>query len=478
MARGDEPLRRRDRCQPMPTAQEERLESASLNLVPGLGPEGRAPRPSAAPARDLAPHVSLPWFVRLRWGALAGQVLALVGARAFLGVDLPAAPLAVLVLTTAITNAGLALVVKRDRLPLPPRHLLGAVMLLDTLLLTALLYFTGGPTNPFSVLYLVHVTLGAVVLGAGWTWLIVALSVACFGFLFWRHLPLSIGGECQNGCDFALHLEGMWVALALAAGFISHFVGRVVGALRRSETELASVRERALRTERLVSLATLAAGAAHELGTPLGTIAVAAKELERASLDQGAIRAAEIGDDARLIRGEVDRCRTILDRLSVRSGDAELLLLDLVSIEQVVAELKQQLSPGQASRLRVTSAPETARAEVPRVPLLQALGALVKNAFDATGERGSVALALTASGDKLRCQVEDHGTGMDPGTLARAGDPFFTTKEPGRGMGLGLFLSRVLAERLGGRLDLLSVPGAGTTVSFEIPVKGARLAGA
>jgi two-component system sensor histidine kinase RegB len=460
----------------MSTALDERLEKASLNPVPGLLPERPAPRADAAPARDLAPHVSLPWFVRLRWGALAGQVLALVGAHAFLGVDLPVLPLALLVLATAITNVGLAVVVKRDRLPLPPRHLLGAVMLLDTLLLTALLYFTGGPTNPFSVLYLVHVTLGAVVLGAIWTWLVVGLSVACFGFLFWQHQPLSIGGQCQNGCDFSLHLEGMWVALALAAGFICHFVGRVAAALRRSETELASVRERALRTERLVSLATLAAGAAHELGTPLGTIAVAAKELERAAAKLDTAPSAAIGDDARLIRGEVDRCRTILDRLSVRSGDAELLLQDLVSIEQVVQELRRQLPARQASRLEVTSGPGVASAAVPRVPLLQALGALVKNAFDATGDRGSVALALTASGDRLRCQIEDDGPGMDAGTLARAGDPFFTTKEPGRGMGLGLFLSRVLAERLGGRLDLLSVPGSGTKVSFEIPVKGAELA--
>jgi two-component system sensor histidine kinase RegB len=110
---------------------------------------------------------------------------------------------------------------------------------------------------------------------------------------------------------------------------------------------------------------------------------------------------------------------------------------------------------------------------VPRVPLIQALGALVKNAFDASGAEGVVALGVAAEGDRLLCEIEDRGAGMDSPTLARAGEPFFTTKEPGHGMGLGIFLSRALAERLGGKLELVSVPGSGTRVRFEIPVKSA-----
>ena len=192
-----------------------------------------------------------------------------------------------------------------------PRALCGAALTLDTLLLTGLLHATGGASNPFSVLYLVYITLAAVVLGARWTWFLAALSVGCYGLLFAAFVPLEHVSHLAPGMQ--LHLQGMWVAFCVAAVLTAYFVVQMSTAIEQRDAEMSAMRDRAARSERLASLTTLAAGAAHELGTPLATIAVAARELERSIRALPAVRDAALVEDAALIRSEVDRCRAILE---------------------------------------------------------------------------------------------------------------------------------------------------------------------
>ena len=199
-----------------------------------------------------------------------------------------------------------------------PRAWCGAALTLDTLLLTGLLHATGGASNPFSVLYLVYITLAAVVLGARWTWFLAALSVGCYGLLFATHLPLE--HACHLAPEMQLHLQGMWVAFCVAAVLTAYFVVQMSTAIERRDAEMSAMRDRAARSERLASLTTLAAGAAHELGTPLATIAVAARELERSIRALPGAQAAALVEDATLIRSEVDRCRAILNRLGAQVG--------------------------------------------------------------------------------------------------------------------------------------------------------------
>jgi two-component system sensor histidine kinase RegB len=419
------------------------------------------PTPSAS-----ATAITLTWLVRLRWGFFVAQAVTVGVARYALNVDVPAAPLAMVVAASGISNLGLDLWARRR--PDPHDAQLGAIFALDTLLLTGLLYFSGGPANPFSVFYLVHVTLAAVALGMRWAGAVVVLSVLSYAGLFFKHVKVPAMEHAHHtGQAFSIHLQGMWVALTIAASLIGYFVTRVSGALRAREADLLSAQRLAAQNEKLASLSTLAAGAAHELGTPLGTIAIAAKELERS------IKSApeEAVEDARLIQSELERCRTIVRRMSASAGQTLGELAERTTTLKVIAALRERMGePALAGvDVRVTEATDAAF-EVPVQGLVQVLSNLVQNGLHATPEGGEpVVISSEALPGKVRFVVEDRGRGIPPADLERVGEPFFTTKPPGQGMGLGLFLARAFADRCGGSLVLSSESGKGAVVVLELP---------
>ena len=247
------------------------------------------------------------------------------------------------------------------------------------------------------------------------------------------------------------------------------FVARITRELDLRKFQLAAERERQVRTERVEALGTLAAGAAHELASPLSTIAVVAKEIE-GRLEREGAREEEL-EDARLVRDEVARCRRILDRMTFDAGEPAGEELVPCTVDELLGRTVEHV-PG-ASRVDVeTSSPARDRLLfLPAEGLAQALRALVSNALDASlpGQRVWVRASLSES--NLVITVEDMGEGMAPEHVSRALDPFFTTKEPGSGMGLGLFLARSVIERLGGDLGVVSSPGQGTTMTVRLPLE-------
>ena len=416
-------------------------------------------------AADERGEIHARWLIRLRWGAIAGQLVTVALVQLVMGISLPVASLVAVIACEAAVNLFTALALRRGWKPAP--RALAGLLVFDLAALTALLHASGGPANPFNFLYLVYLALAVVVLPRGWTWSLVGLSLLLFGLLFFTHRPLAAGGT-HHGMSMELHLIGMWVAFGVAAFFITLFVGRAAAELRRREQQLQIAREREHRAEKLASLTTLAAGAAHELATPLSTIALVAKELARELKQEGGT----LAEDAALIRSEVERCRTILDQLAVESGQ---MVGEQTSERSVVALLDEALAPlGRRAEVQRQVAAEIADRGV-RLPvraLAQAIRAVVSNALEVSTTQGDaqpVTVAAREHGGQLRIVVSDRGCGMSAEQLQRATEPFFSTKATGRGMGLGLFLAANVVRSLGGSLDIASRPGEGTRVTLQLP---------
>jgi two-component system sensor histidine kinase RegB len=259
----------------------------------------------------------------------------------------------------------------------------------------------------------------------------------------------------------------MWVAFGVAAGFIVYFVQRVTLALEARDAELAAARSLTARHEKLASLATLAAGAAHQLATPLSTIAVISKELER-QLERDHQNADAIGD-ARLIREQVERCRGILQQMAADAGDSTGEAIVPITAKELLDVALQGMVNRERVRVDLGSEAAALTMVMPVRSIAQALRALTKNALEASGS-APVEIRVAAQGATCQVEVHDRGSGMSRAVLEHAGEPFFTTKGPDRGMGLGLFLCRTVVEGIGGRLTLTSAPERGTTATVVLPV--------
>ena len=427
--------------------------------------ERRVPAPAdLRSAGELAPSLALPWIVKLRYGVLAGQIVLILLTHFVFGVSLLIQWLAIPLALTAASN----LLAYRCARRFGDRPALGYLLAFDTLCLTALLALTGGPANPLSLLYLVYITLSAVILSKEWTWSLGVLSVVCFGFLFWAHVRVSVFEAHHTSEGFSVHLVGMWIAFVAAALLVTVFIGKVSEALRRREHEVSQLQSQLARHERLATVATLAAGAAHELATPLATIAVASRDVEYHATEVSGDP--ELARDARLIRSEVERCSSILQQMSAGSAEQLGELPIRVELAGFLENVRGDFPQPDRERVRVALAGNSGSAVLPAGAARHALTALVRNALDASREAQLVTLGVVRTAESLEFVVTDSGCGMGEETLNRIAEPFFTTKAPGCGMGLGTYLVRVFAEQLGGRLAFESEPGKGTRALLELPL--------
>jgi len=441
----------------------------------------------------------------VRWTVLVAATGALFAGRTGLGVSLSAPTAMVLLAAVAASNLWLTWRIRTGRLfradsPSPrqarnaPDAAAGLLVCADVILLLWVLWRSGGALNPASVFFLVQIVLAALVLGRVWTWVVTGLSVGGFGMLYLAPASELRAAQVMHP-EIGAHMNGMWLAFAATALVIAVLVTQLVVTIERRDRALDILRDQHARSTRFAGLATLAAGAAHELSTPLATMAVAARELERSlegrsghgeanangraganAKGHGEANAsgrgeanAELLKDARLIRTEIDRAHRILIDLSTQSGGAPGEAPRSASMADVFSAIQAELQPQVARRLE-TRAHHDVRVVWPVHAVARAVVNLVRNAAQASSDAEPVIVEGRANEDgRVRIDVVDRGTGMAPDHLARAGEPFFTTKPPGAGTGLGLFVARSTIEQLGGTLGLTSEPGRGTTATVILP---------
>ena len=411
--------------------------------------------------RALNP-VEVHWLVRLRWAAIAAQIASIFGVRYLLHAPFPLFPLVAIVVCTAALNVGLWLWLRRGR-TLHPRAI-AAHLLFDVGALTGLLVWTGGAMNPFTTLYVLQVALAAILVPRRWSLVVAIGAVVAFGALLMAR-PEAIH-VWHSGSMFMLHVRGMWVAFALTAGCLWFFVDRVTSAFRQRDEMLARREIEAVRAERMTSLATLAAGTAHELNTPLGTVAILASELVEVLGDRPDART-----QAETIRQEIRRCTAILAKLRSHEPDSE----ERVAVElgawvtAVVDEWSAMRGAGTIAT-RVDDDASVAQTRILPTLLRQALKNLLENAWSAVdGRTGAIDVRVGRAGaDALRVTVSDRGVGIPAADLAHVAEPFFTTRDPGQGMGLGLFLAQATLTQHDGSMRVASRPGL-TEVELTLP---------
>jgi two-component system sensor histidine kinase RegB len=274
------------------------------------------------------------------------------------------------------------------------------------------------------------------------------------------------GGCCANhpaGGPFSAHLYGMWIAFVIVAGMVAYFLTRVRGALADREQEIAELRQQAEATARFASLGTLAAGTAHELATPLGTIAVLGGEI--------ASGAADAEGNGAAILAQVTRCRDILSKMAggggarAKAAGAPIgasVRAAIVTWRKAHPEVRVDLAERAGAEARVALTAEDVEATV---------CTLLDNALHATRAAGGaevIEVEIAGDAGAVLVRVDDRGAGVAPRLEGRLGEPFLTTKEPGEGMGLGLYLIRTLLAQAGGQLEVARRAPTGTRITLRI----------
>ena len=394
-------------------------------------------------------------LVLLRWWLLGGLLLALLVAPTLLEIPLSLPPLLGVILLLAGFNA---LVQFRGSAPWLAPQELASQLAVDLFGMSVLLYLTGGATNPLVSLLLLPVAVAALSLPGRWAMGVAALAIGLYSFLMLYSLPLPIA-DVERATR--LHLGGMWLTFVVSAALLAWFVTRMTQALHERDQQLAAAREEALRDAQVVALGQLAAGAAHELGTPLATMNVLAGELIADARLSDAAR-----DDLDLLRRQIGICKDIVGGLTRKAGIERAepgMPLD--------AWLENLLARWRTLWPHATCTLEVATGVAPIIVVDAAIEQAVTNLLNNAAKLAPLDLRVVADWNEraLRIVVRDRGPGFPPDILHRCGaQPLPAVAD---GSGIGLWLTRAAVERRGGRLMLENgTPGGIATIELPLEI--------
>ena len=417
------------------------------------------PLPWLLPTAPDEGRIWLTWLVRLRWLALFAQAVTL--AFVFNLLD-GVVPIAVWCITMGILVVANLWSVGRLTLgeAIEPHSLLFH-LLIDVTALTAFFAIGDGPDNPFTPLYLVHVAMAAVMLSPGYAGAVALYVVAAYSTLFAWHLPLHYAHHSLP--EGILIRLGQVLAFGITSLSVAVFVVGLAASLRRHKEQLFEARDRTARTDRLRSVGTLAAGAAHELNTPLSTMSLRLRRIRRRHRDEDTTK------DLDVVATQLDRCTSIVQRLLIGAGDPTASDLERRPLATMVSEAVRLWSKGTTQEVRIEDVSEGIEVELPGIAFQQALINLLENAREAQEAVGTfepLQIRVLRDGDQGTVELADRGVGL-PHNADQSGEPFFTTKATGTG--LGVFVARAVADGAGGGLQYSAREGAGVVAQWWFP---------
>jgi len=354
-------------------------------------------------------------------------------------------------------------------------------LLLDILSLSALLYITGGANNPFISYFLVPITVSAALLPWLYTWGTAIVSLICYTLLVFYYVPLpeisphhlhdqhnlhNLQADSHQP-SINLHVVGMWLNFVVSAWLITYFVVKMAQVLREQQQSLNQVREDTLRDEQIVAVATLAAGTAHELGTPLSTMAVLVKEMENDYNDNP-----QLQEDIMLLKSQLAKCKDSLQALvknAERQSVSELQTIVITDLMGQLVEQWQLLRPEVALSFSIA---ESCVTEPPKIDIdtltKQAIINILNNAADASPEHVEMTLSWTLENWVLL--IRDFGPGVPVQVAEQIGRAFITTKSNALGLGIGLMLTHASIAKLGGTVKLYNHPESGACTELKLPL--------
>jgi len=421
-----------------------------------------AMQPPLVATNDETAHRNLRRLFLLRNLTILGVALGIMLAIGVFELSLPLQPLVIVTGLLTVLNA-LTWLRLKSGYRVGDAELFGQ-MLLDVAGLSAVFYFTGGASNPFVWFYLLPLMIAATILPQVYTWTMAGLTIACYSALFFHNMPLPHPHTHQEG-EFQMHVVGMWLGFVISAGFVAVIIVGMAHSLRERDRKLAEARELALQNERLVAMGTLATGAAHELGTPLGTMAILISDLEKEHAGTGDT---ELHNKLEILSRQIARCKQALSVISASAGadraEAGQRMPATRYLNEVISEW-QALRPAAVLEQRIYQ--EVPHSEVlAERTLTQALINILNNAADASP--GSIRLDATCSAAELILDIADQGPGLQADLQDVLGRRPVSTKSGG--LGVGLYLAHATIHRLGGQVSIRDRKQGGTLTRITLPL--------
>ncbi len=424
---------------------------------------------AASDFRHPRRYVRLDTILRLRWLAVLGQLAAIFIVAQGLEFDVEVTPCVAIIGLSALLNLVLQIAFNPMQLLAPVYA--AALLALNIVELAGLLFFTGGLENPFSFLFLAPVLISSTALPIRLTVTLGVLAIACASLLVYFHLPLPWDSDDPLVLP-PIYLYGVWLSIAVAIGVTSLYAFQVAEEARKLSDALAATELVLTREQHLTQLDGLAAAAAHELGTPLATIFLISRELERTVHDNG-----PLAGDLKTLREQAQRCRDILGKitqLSATGAPFDRMPLSTL-IEEAVAPHRDF---GVAIKVRIAVAATREPVGTRNPAILYGVGNILENAVDFA--RQTVEVNAWWNTEMVEIAISDDGPGFAPDILKRIGEPYLSRRRSAddaqgeqRGLGLGVFIARTLLERTGAKVSFTNriFPDHGAVVQIVWPRK-------